>query len=450
MASTNVNTKDVQGQNAGSCTIESVIITSKTDSSRTVNVAGGFVELRYYESILQDGIRGAYMFADTGNSIGKKTVSEGLPLNGGETLSFSAKDNNGTQLKFDMIVGKDTSVVQDTTKSLVTLPLASKAFAINDTKCVRKFFPNQKISDHVKTLMTDFLDTDKTLDIEETSNSLKEYGLSRKPYYMLNTFAKKAQPSGGEGNTAGYFFFETSEKMIFKSIDSFFDENKNPKKRSIIYNQGPEKNQVPAGYDYKALTYNRESADKLEMSKGGAFTTRSVSVDPSPKNGGFNFTHNILSTIEDIAETVDDAIEPLTTAAKELVTFPSDLIREFSRTTMSFLDTGAYGETANESLENNFDFGAIYNQSIMRYNQVFASKVHILIQGDFDLHAGDMIFFDAPSPEEDTKNDEIDKQAGGLYIIASLCHQITSDRTLTKLMLIRDSFGRKGNHTRRP
>ena len=262
---------------------------------------------------------------------------------------------------------------------------------------------------------------------------------------MLNAFAKKAQPSGGEGQTAGYFFFETSEKMIFKSIDSFFDEEKNPRKRSIIYNQGPEKNQVPEGYDYKALTYDRESASKLEMSKMGAFSTASITFDPI----NFNFKRTILSTIEDIVENVDEAIKPLTSAAKELATFNPSLIQEFSRTTMNFLDTGAFGETANESKENNFDFGGIYNQSIMRYNQVFASKVNILIQGDFELHAGDMIFFDAPSPEQDTKNDEIDKQAGGLYIIASLCHYITPDRTLTKLCLIRDSFGRQGNHAKR-
>ena len=179
----------------------------------------------------------------------------------------------------------------------------------------------------------------------------------------------------------------------------------------------------------------------------GAFTTASIRFDPL----NFNFKRTVLSTIEEIAETVDDAIEPLATAAKELVTFNPGLIKEFSRTTMNFLDTGAFGETADESKENNFDFAGIYNQSIMRYNQVFASKVNITIQGDFSLHAGDMIFFDAPSPQgkPNTENDEIDKQGGGLYIIASLCHYITPDRTLTKLCLIRDSFGRQGNHTKR-
>ena len=443
------DTKQVQGQNAGSSTIQSAVIISKTDTSRQVNVAGGFIQFRYYESILQDGIQATYMFADAGRSIDKKTVSEGLPLNGGETFTFSAKDNNDTELKIEMVVGKTTSLSEETTKSLVILPLSSKAYAVNDTQNVRKFFPKQKISDHVKTLMTDFLKTEKTLDIEETSNTLKEYGLNRKPYYMLNTFAKKAQPSGGEGKTAGYFFFETAEKMVFKSIDSFFDEEKNPRKKSIIYNETPDANKddLPAGYDYKALTYDKTSADIMEMSKMGAFSTASITFDPL----NFNFKRTVLSTIEDIVEDVDEAIEPLTTAAKELIGFNANLIKEFSRTTMNFLDTGAFAETVDESKENNFDFGGIYNQSIMRYNQVFASQVNITIQGDFSLHAGDMIFFDAPSPQgkPNTENDEIDKQAGGLYIIASLCHYITPDRTLTKLCLIRDSFGRQGNHAKR-
>ena len=100
-----------------------------------------------------------------------------------------------------------------------------------------------------------------------------------------------------------------------------------------------------------------------------------------------------------------------------MIGFNVSLVKEFSRTTMNFLDTGTFGETANESKENNFDFGGIYNQSIMRYNQVFASQVNITIQGDFSLRAGDMIFFDAPSPNKTQENDEIDKQGSGVYIL---------------------------------
>ena len=65
---------------------------------------------------------------------------------------------------------------------------------------------------------------------------------------------------------------------------------------------------------------------------------------------------------------------------------------------MNFLDTGTTKLLM--ILKKNNDFAGIYNQSIMRYNQMFASRVNITIQGDFSLHAGDMIFFDAPSPQE--------------------------------------------------
>lgn len=435
-------TKKVQGQKAGPAEITKATIISKDDPEKSVSVAGGFIEMRYFESILQDAIMATYIFADTGRSIDDKTVYEGLPLTGSEPFQFSAKDNNEVELKFDMIVSKTAPLSDEPNTSVMVLPLVSEAYAINDQKNVRKFFPQLKISEHVKSLITDFLESTKTLDIEETSNSLKEYGLGRKAYYMLNTFAKKSQPSGGEGQTAGFFFFETSEKIIFKSIDSFFDEEKNPRKKSIIYNSSPD---VPEGYDYKALTYDKDSGDVMEMAKMGAFTTASMTFDPA----NFNFKRTILSTIEDILEDVDEAIEPLTTAAKKLVGFNPSLVKEFARTTINFSDTGTNAETVEESNQKNFDFDGVYNQSIMRYNQVFASKVNITIEADFSLHAGDMIFFDAPSPQKDTKNDEIDRQAGGLYIVASLCHYITPERTLTKLCLIRDSFGRQGNHTKR-
>ena len=44
----------------------------------------------------------------------------------------------------------------------------------------------------------------------------------------------------------------------------------------------------------------------------------------------------------------------------------------------------------------------------------------------------------------ETKNDDIDRYAGGLYIISALCHLINPQGTFTKLNLVRDSFGRKG------
>ena len=44
---------------------------------------------------------------------------------------------------------------------------------------------------------------------------------------------------------------------------------------------------------------------------------------------------------------------------------------------------------------------------------------------------------------KDNKNDKVDSQQGGLYIISDLCHYISPQDTLTKMNLVRDTFGRK-------
>ena len=108
---------------------------------------------------------------------------------------------------------------------------------------------------------------------------------------------------------------------------------------------------------------------------------------------------------------------------------------------------GTTDEQLDKSKEENFDTKGIYNQSGMRYNQLFASTITLTIAGDFSLHAGDSVFVDAPQLESDTSNDDVNQESGGLYIIADLCHFLTPKETYTKLNLIRDSFGRKGNHT---
>ena len=449
---------EAQGQKEGPSFIDYAVLTS-IDGSNDVDISSGIVNFRYYESILQDGVMGSVMFADSGNTINNKTVMEGLPLTGSEYFQIKVKDNNDVELKQKMVVTNPTPISEESNKTMVVCSLVSEAFAKNDNTSIFERFDG-KISDHVERILTDenYLATEKELDIEVTTNDLSEFGLRRKPYFMLNTFAKKSVPDGGLGNVAGYFFFETSDKMIFKSIDSLFDKEKNTPKRSIIYNEstpgmklsdimnGRKKGDIPAGYDYKALTYDRTTSDAMARNKLGANSSARVSVSPFSKN----FDHKVLfsSSIE-VKEGASLRIDPLTTAGISLPSFNSNLVKEFSRQTISFTDVGTFDDKPQAIDESNFEIGDILNQSFMRYNQMFATKVNITIQGDFDLHAGDMIFFDAPSPQADTKNDEVDRQSGGLYIIASLCHFISPKRTLTKLTLIRDSFGRKGNHTRR-
>ena len=94
----------------------------------------------------------------------------------------------------------------------------------------------------------------------------------------------------------------------------------------------------------------------------------------------------------------------------------------------------------------NFEAVRTLNQSIRRYNQLFSGMMEVTIAGDFSLHAGDVIFVDIFTVSAE-KDDTVNRESGGLYIIADLCHFIDAGGTYTKLNLARDSFGRKGNHS---
>ena len=435
--------------------IEQVTVASNANQGKTVDLSTGVIRLQYWESILQDGIRATVMYGDSGNTIDEKTAIDGLPIVGQERVQLKFTDNNEETLELIMYVNKVKPFYDDSTKSAVALDLSSKEFIMNEKVRVTKRYDG-KVSEHVKTILKDVLKTDKDLDIEETQNNYNFLGLNKKPYYMLNYLCKASVPStqNSEGNTAGFLFYETSKGYNFKSIDTLLSQEK---KKSIIYNETPDNGgkDIPAGYDMKALEFEKENAvdvkNKLRM---GAYSTRTVVFDP------FNCKYEVLGKEAKEVEkkegiqTAGDRLPVLNPEFEE-----SGKAKEFSRTMYMLLDTGSLPsgnadkpvattkEQLKKSKEQNYQAQKILSQSVMRYNQLFAAMNTITIAGDFSLHAGDAIFVDAPELQADTKNDEVNKESGGLYIIADLCHYITPKETYTKLNLVRDTFGRKGKPT---
>jgi hypothetical protein len=435
----------ITSKSAEPSNIKKLFIYSNKDQ-QSADLGGGTIRLMYYESILQDSVRATVVFADSGKTIKQKTALEGLPIVGQEKVDLKFTDNNDSELSLTLYVNKVTPMFDDTTKSMVELDLTSKEFIMNEKVRLNSRFDG-KISDHVRRILTDqnYLGTKKKVDIEETSNNYNFVGNNRKPYYAMNWLSKKAVSSDNQkkGDSAGYFFYETSEGFFFKSIDGLLSQDK---KKSIIFNQTPDSRgeNIPAGYDVKALDYVKDNAvdvqNKLQM---GAFSTRTVLFDP--------FT----TYYEVITPNAKQKEKSLKLGGKELPVLNKEFDKtgankDFSRTTYYLLDKGTLpsGNTQQQiekSKEENFEPKNILNQSIMRYGQLFSTKSTITIPGDFSLHAGDVVYCDAKQLAEN--DEEINKEYGGLYIIADLCHYISPKETYTKLNLVRDSFGRKGNHT---
>ncbi len=431
---------------AEAASITKADVTSNVNVEKSVSLTNGILRLTYYESILQDSIKAYIVYGDTGNAIDQKSAVEGLPIIGTEDFRLEFEDNNENKIKVDMIVNSVIPAYEDTNKNVVSIELVSQEYIRNEmgeSRCRSRF--NGNISDNVEAIFKDRLKTTKKLDIERTSNDYNFLGNGRKPYYILNILSKQSIPEGGEDGSAGFLFFETADGYQFKSIDKLFDVKQ---KKSFIFNNSSDAQKgIPPGYDAKILEHQSDSSINIQAKMNiGAYKTKLVLFDP----------YNCKYVVEE--KTADEAVKKkkVKLAGKKLPKFNAKFDssnKDFTRTTLMLVDSGtlpagATEEQIKENQKDNFQAAKTLNQAIRRYNQLFSNMMTITIAGDFSLHAGDVIFVDIPAIKSE-KDDTVNKESGGLYIIADLCHFVNADGTYTKLNLARDSFGRKGNHSTR-
>ena len=428
-----------------------------TKGNSSVDMSAAAVEIRYYESLLSNSISLTAGVVETGLSLtnSEKTLGKGiidtLPIRGGEQVLIEIEDSQdeSTKLKFtgdsSFYINRVRDITPGTQKDSYFIDLCTREFISNEqSRCVERY--NEKISDNINRILTDKkgLNTQKDLDIDKTSIPYNFIGNSRKPFYVCTWLASKSVPeeAGELGSAAGYFFYETYDGFKFKSIDNLFSQE--PKKKYIFTNS----ESLPDGYDNKLLSYQiKRDIDLQNNLTLGTYANRSLffdylsmdykvrdySVDENQQNG------KIVSASEnDINYVADEFRTPV------------------SRLMTHILDVGVLpsGKNPEKELETwkskltnpTYDAPNTMVQAIMRYNQLFTIKTEVIIAGDFSLRAGDLIYCDFPelTTEENAKvNGDKESGAGGIYMIASLCHRITPRETYTSLTLVRDTFGRK-------
>ena len=419
---------------------------NSNQGGKAVDLRGGFVQLTYTESIMSDTITANYTFIDSGASVDGKSVRDGLPLVREERVELAFEDNAQNKLEVTLYVNDFNPIDNKTQKSMLGINLVSKEFIMNE-KTRAKARYDGKISDIIKKIVEETLESDKTVEMEPTVNEISYIPGNKKPFFIINTLCKKSVSSKSQtlGKTAGYFFYETSEGFFIKSIDGLLDQE--PKAKTI-YNETPDTagGNMPEGKDFKVLKYNKKDNGSVqEKMKMGALSTRQVLFDP------FTCYYEVINP------RTDDTEGDLKTAGRDGLPLSSTFRNpefdrtgkneDYTRTTYRLLDKGTLptGDTKQQiekSAEENFKCSQIENQAVMRYNQFFSSQADIVIPGNFALHAGDMIHLDVPGLS-DNRTETPDDQDGGLYIITDICHTITAKSTFTRCNLSRDSIGRK-------
>ena len=439
-----------------------------------IDMSGGVVDFYYYESVLSNHVTTTLTMMETGfetDSKGKPKASKGLidslPIRGGERVDFTIEDNYGNELKVDegLYVNRLRDVDAGTSQDIYFIDLASREYFANEQTRVTKRYEGS-ISQNVEKILKDVLLVESEVDADETAEPYNFIGNDKKPFYICTWLASKSIPQmesekgeNATGGAAGYLFFQTREGFHFKSIDKIFAGE--PVKK-YIFNNSPE---LPDGFDAKILLTDIESdIDLNEKLTLGTYHNRSIFFDfyalnytvkdykLSDSSGvGDNIASSSLnngskatsSKITPAGKKIDDLI------AKEFTQSPSRLMTHI-------LDVGTQptGSTVEDQLEHwkenraepNFKAMDTMQTSIMRYNQLFTVKTNIIIPGDFSIKAGDVVFCDFPELSGSDKKDT-NPESGGLYMVAHVCHKVTSGSTTTSLALVRDSYGKKPTGT---
>ena len=418
------------------------------DQSQDVDIRAGVVSIDYYEDIFSPTITAQIVVFNTGDSITGKdgklqSIYNGLPLRGGERLSLKIKKNSEENAGLDfsetykdyMYVSSITNVLTESQREAFTLNLVSREAITNETVRVPiRFATSSTIDTSVKKILTDYLKTEKEMDIEPTSNTYGFIGNLKKPFNLLVWLASKGVPEESGDGSAGFVFFQTQDGYHFKSIDSLI--NQEPK-ATYTYTE-VNKSQIERNNDFNILRYStNKNQDLLQKLRLGAYASYVATFDFY--NGRFNTPEEskfILSKYKSKVKNLGKELElpSLSNDAQETL---GDIP---SRIMSMVIDRGTV-ETG-VSREKNADPMRYQAQAIMKYNTLFTQELHMQVPLNTNLKAGDVI--KCQFPKISTGSEEYDDEQSGLYLIKELCHHFDSEKSETSMKLLRDTFGLYG------
>ena len=423
-------------------------IIESNDGSRDVDLRFGVISFQYFEDVFSPTVTARVLVQSSGGGDiedfkgvgGTKALLQGLPIIGGERVSIKVKTvvGDGIDLTSDpLYVGGVSEIMVDGDREIFTLNLVSRSAITNETSRVTKKYPTtQKIDISVKQIAEEFLKIELPEDnIDSCKNQYGFIGNLRKPFTVLTWLAGKAIPaSGKKDSTAGYFFYQTLDGHYFKSIDELIKQEPYAEyKEDTVQKSALESGVKDTANKIMSYTF-KQNTNILEKLRTGAFSSHNVFFDPLTFEFP-QFTYKLKEFAEQM-EVMGEPPElpPIEAGSSEsLGDYPTRLMTRI-------LDRGTMDPDV--KVDVNSDPAKVQSQSIARYNLLMTQAVQVTVACNSDLRAGMIVklFFKNQSFE---KGNEFDEHTSGLYMIKELCHQFTQTDSLTSMLLVRDSYGRK-------
>lgn len=420
-----------------------VLNIESNDKANVIDIRNGVVGFAYYEDIFSPTVTAKLIVTTSGGVVNGTGLYNGLPVRGGERVQISIATRKGSGLTWDdsteyLHVGKISDVIATNQKERFTLHLVSKEAIKNETSRVfKKYEGSARISENVKKIMSEVIQTNLPFDVDDTQNKYGFIGNSRKPFTVLQSLAAKSVSGKTEKDaSAGYLFYQTKSGFKFKSIDGLIAqapvaEFKYSDVNTSSINEDTSNNIL----QYKTIT-NTNLIAKLRT---GQFA--SYRIYWNPLTWQFTSPDIGLFTREDYLQGVRNLGQQFVLPEVENAYGQKISLGEIpSRIITGVQDIGTLGEKMDKSA--NADPGKYHSQSLMRYNSLFTQQVKMAVPCNTNLEAGQIIKCMFPSVVTNSdKQNEPDPVQSGLYMIKDLCHYFEGQKAITYMTLVRDTIG---------
>lgn len=428
------------------------------------------VGFAYYEGIHDPFVTGVVNVADSaGNFISK------IPIQGGERVVIKVRDVEEEEFEYEMYVWKIYG--RRFTKSVqnYNLALVSREALYNEGVRLTERLRGTPDS-IVDKILKDYLKTEKDIIKEQAKYQVQFFPNGKKAHHIIQTVAQKAVPqttkaaSGDAGKTtstgaksglsgdtskssgtAGFLFFENKDGFNFKSIDYYFstgDDEFRGDPEVATYEVKPNQ-ENPSRYVVEEYSFKGE-VDILDQMRSGTYASHVIAYNWST---GFyeEFRYNLQENFDSMAHLGSQ--EKLGASQTDLSINPSRVL-----SVLVDHETWHDEETPGspDERDNGGEGGANYPdymkhwlaQGIARRYFMENQKMELTIPGNMNLKVGDKIKILIPSmsTEASRKEDRLDRENSGTYLISALSHNnvfLNSSTCTTRLELIRDIYGMK-------
>ena len=419
---------------------------------KRVRIEGKIIGVNYYESVYSPMVTCSFLQEDTGGTTSDDktgfagTLKDTTPIEGFEEVIFEIGTGSG-KLKFTnrknqcfVIIGSPFNV-DDGQKQTAFFPMVSKNAIKNATKPLNTVYPEAKISDIVKKILTDKKGMNlpnKLLDIEPTKNNMKVDGTNQPPLDTILKLCGKSEPE--DESDPGFFFFETQsgyhfksiQKMIVDGIEAFGDKNDDERYfETYRYSSLLEANLDNDENNYKILKppIVKRDQDQINAIRNGQYTVRVCTIN--------------LQTQEHKEEIINFDKNKNNTNLGSVIEVDNNPTGEEERPCKTFtyiLDEGSDDTGVSEEISNNPSY--YEPRAVMKYGLLHAQLVDIQIPCNVELEAGMVIRILYENITQDNKVEHAyNEHRSGFYLILHLCHHFDTNNSFTSLTLARDGYG---------